>query len=60
MYSLKKICFNIQGELGGSMVTSVHIRSTELFFLQEKKNLVLVLIRPLPLMSKGESIMVFE
>ena len=35
------------------MVTSVHIRSTTLFFLHKEKKLVLLLIRPLCLMSKG-------
>ena len=41
------------------MVNTVDIRSVELLFLQGKRNLVSVLIRPFPLMSKGENILVF-
>ena len=39
--------------LEGSMVTSVHIRSTALFFLHEQKNLVLVFDPPFALDVKG-------
>ena len=59
MYFIEKYVLKIQHKLRGSMIPSMHIRSTELILIQGKKNLVLVLIRPLPLMSKGGSIMYY-